>query len=37
MEKIFFNVEVKKENATEVYKEIEKLNGVVDVSEYLEG
>ena len=33
----FFNVEVKEKNATEIYKEIEKINGVVNISEYLEG
>ena len=32
-----FNVEVKEENATKIYKEIEKINGVVNISEYLEG
>tara|TARA_R100000479_G_C6238784_1_gene147983 strand:- start:327 stop:440 length:114 start_codon:yes stop_codon:yes gene_type:complete len=37
MEKVYFNVEVKKENSDKVFQEIEKLNGVLDISEYLEG
>ena len=35
--KIFFNVEVKEEKAQKIYKTIEKMNGVVDISEYLGG
>ena len=34
---IFFNVEVKEKKSKEIYKAIEEMNGVVDISEYLEG
>ena len=34
---IWFDVEVKPEKSKEVYKAIEEINGVVDISEYLRG
>lgn len=34
---IWFDVEVKPEKAKEIYRAIEEMQGVVDVSEYLRG
>tara|TARA_R100000742_G_C4203314_1_gene31781 strand:+ start:100 stop:225 length:126 start_codon:yes stop_codon:yes gene_type:complete len=34
---IWFDVEVKPEKAKEVFKTIEEINGVVNISEYLRG